>query len=69
MPILDYQSLDGPALDRRVAIERYCKGIATLLTRNSRKVKVEISTSPILDKGTGSVNGVAAILRRVENPI
>ena len=54
VPILDYQSINGPTLDRRAAIERYCKGIATLLTRNGSKVKVEISTSPILDKGTGS---------------
>jgi PAS domain S-box-containing protein len=67
VPILDYQSINGPPLDRRAAIERYCKGIATLLTRNGRKVRVEISTSPIFDKNSGSVSGVAAILRRADN--
>ncbi|MGD0480607.1 MAG: PAS domain-containing protein [Terracidiphilus sp.] len=67
VPILEYRSLDGAALDRRAAIENRCKGIATLLVRNGSKLKVEISTSPILDKNNGSVSGVAAILRRVES--
>jgi hypothetical protein len=33
------------------------------LVRNGGKVNVEISTSPIFDKDSGSVSGVAAILR------
>jgi PAS domain S-box-containing protein len=65
VPILEYQSLDGPALDRRAAIEKSCKSVATLSMRNGGKLKVEISTSPILDKINGSVSGVAAILRKV----
>jgi PAS domain S-box-containing protein len=68
-PILEYRSLDGPALDRRAAIEKSCKGIATLLLRDGGKLNVEISTSPILNKNSGSVSGVAAILRRVENSL
>jgi len=62
-PILEYRSLDGPALNRRVAIDRSTKGVARILVRNGGKVNVEISTSPIFDKDSGSVSGVAAILR------
>jgi PAS domain S-box-containing protein len=68
-PILEYRSLDGPALDRRAAIEKSCKGVATLLVRDGSKLKVEISTSPILDKNNCSVSGVAAILRRLESTV
>ena len=65
VPILEYRSLDGAVLDRRAAIEKSCKGLATLLVRNGSKLKVEISTSPILDKNNGCVSGVAAILRQM----
>lgn len=68
-PILEYQSLGGAALDRRAAIEISCKGVATLRVRDGSRVRVEISTSPILDRTTGSVSGVAAILRRVESSV
>lgn len=67
VPILEYRPLAGPVLDRRAAIETCCKGIATLLLRNGSKLNVEISTSPILNKNSGSVSGVAAILRRIED--
>jgi len=68
-PILEYQSLSGAALDQHTAIEIRCKGVATLLVRDGSRVKVEISTSPILDKNNGSVSGVAAILRRIESSV
>jgi PAS domain S-box-containing protein len=57
----------GSALDLQVMLELPCKGTATVMTRQWRQVKVEISTSPILDKNNGSVSGVAAILRRAES--
>lgn len=66
IPIVAYEAIDGPPLDRRAAIERHCRGIVTLLTRERLKVRVEISTSPILDKESGSVIGVAAILRKLD---
>jgi PAS domain S-box-containing protein len=69
VPILEYRSLDGPNLDQRAVIEGSCKGVATLLARSGDKVKVEISTSPICDKNSGPVTGVAAILRRVESSV
>jgi PAS domain S-box-containing protein len=66
IPILAYEPIDGPPLDRRVAIEKQCKGIATLLTRQHLEVRFEMSTSPILDENSGSVIGVAAVLRRLD---
>lgn len=66
MPVLAYTSLDGVALDRRAAIERRCKGIATLLSSDGKEIRIELSTSPIVDKDSGSVSGVAAILRKVD---
>lgn len=64
IPIVAYESKDGFPLDRRIAIERHCTGIATLLTRGRQEVRVEMSTSPILDKDSGSVIGVASVLRK-----
>jgi len=66
IPIVAYESKDGPPLDRRIAIERHCTGIATLLTRGRQEVRVEMSTSPILDKDSGSVIGVASVLRKLD---
>jgi len=65
IPLLAYEPVDGPPLDRRTAIERHCEGNAALLTRDGSRVRVEISSSPILDKDSGSVIGVAAILRKL----
>ena len=65
VPILAYQPLDGTPLSRFKAIEKHCKGIATLLHRKGKEIRVEISTSPILDKDNGSVAGVVAILRKI----
>ena len=52
-------------LDLRALLERPCKGTAGLLTRERKEVRVEISTSPIVDKASGSVSGVVAILRKI----
>ncbi len=66
-PIIDYQPLDGIPFSHLAAIERPCRGIATLLNRNQQKVKVEMSTSPIIDRENGSVAGVVAILRKIDD--
>jgi len=67
VPILAYQPLDGVALTRRSAIESRRRGIATLLNREGNTIKVEISTAPILDKSNGSVVGLVAILRKLND--
>jgi PAS domain S-box-containing protein len=56
-------------LSLQVMLELPCSGMATLITRERQQIKVETSTSPILDKNNGSVSGVAAILRRVESTV
>ena len=56
-------------LNLQAMLELPCSEMATLMTRESQQIKVEISTSPILDKNNGSVSGVAAILRRVESSV
>jgi PAS domain S-box-containing protein len=66
MPMLAYEPLDGTALDRRAAIERRCRGIATLRSRNGKEVKVEMKTSPIIDGQSSSISGVAAIIRKLD---
>jgi PAS domain S-box-containing protein len=63
-PLLDYQPLDGPPFTHLAAIRRPCRGIATLRNRQREEVKLEMSTSPIVDQASGSVIGVAAILRK-----
>jgi PAS domain S-box-containing protein len=65
MPIRNYQSVNGPPLNRRAAIAGACRGIAGVLTRDRKEVRVEISTSPIVDKESGSISGVAALLRKI----
>ena len=49
-----------------MALESRTKGIATLLDRERRELRVEISTSPIIDKESGFTTGVVTLLRRVE---
>jgi PAS domain S-box-containing protein len=63
-PLVDYQPLDGSSFSHLAAIKRPCRGIATLLNRDREQVKVELSTSPIIDKVTGSITGIVAILRK-----
>jgi PAS domain S-box-containing protein len=65
-PLRAYEFIDGPPLDHRSAIESRCRGIATLLVRGSKQVKVEISTSPVIDEGNGSVAGVALLMRKLD---
>ncbi len=53
-------------LDLRALLDQPCKGTAGLFTRAGEVVRVEISTSPILDKQSGSISGVAALLRKLD---
>jgi PAS domain S-box-containing protein len=66
LPLLSYSSADQRPLTHRIALEGRTKGIATVLDRARREMRVEISTSPIVDKERGFTTGVASVLRRVE---
>jgi PAS domain S-box-containing protein len=57
----------GSVLDLQVMLQLPWSGAATVMTRQRHQVKVQISTSPILNKNNDSVSGVTAILRRVES--
>lgn len=65
LPQLSYASADQRPLTPRLALERRTKGIATVLDRSRRELRVEISTSPIVDKESGFTTGVVSVLRRV----
>jgi len=65
LPVQMVPSSGEAVLNLQAMLELPCNGMATVVTRESQQVKVEISASPILDKNNGSVSGVAAILRRV----
>jgi PAS domain S-box-containing protein len=52
-------------LDLRALLEPPCKRTAGLRTRDQKEVRVEVSTSPILDRESGAVSGVAALLRKI----
>lgn len=58
---------NGAMLDLQTMLQNPVKGIATVKASTRRPVKVEFSTSPILENDSGSVSGVTALLRRLEN--
>jgi PAS domain S-box-containing protein len=66
LPLLSYSSVDQRQLTHRTTLEGRTRGIATMLDRARREMRVEISTSPIVDKERGFTTGVASVLRRVE---
>jgi hypothetical protein len=61
--LLSYHSTDNSELNFRIAIDRPSNGVAVLLDRNRNELKVEISTSPIVDKDKGYTIGVVSVLR------
>ncbi len=67
--LLSYSSSDLLSFSHRVTLERRTKGIATILDSARRPLRVEISTSPIVDKENGITTGAVAMLRRVEDSV
>ncbi len=66
LPLLSYVSADHSPLSHSMALEKRCKGVGVVLNRMRKEVKVEISTSPILDKENGFTIGVVRVLRHRE---
>ena len=52
----------------RTSLVKRTRGIATILDGERRKVRIEISTSPLVDKENGFTTGVVSVLRQVEDP-
>ena len=65
LPILSYTSADQRPLNHRIALEGRTKGVAAVLDHARRELRVEISTSPIVDKESGFTAGVVSVLRRM----
>jgi len=66
MPMLSYISAEHKTLTHRIALEKRTRGIATVVDRNHCQLRVEITTSPIVDKDNGITTGVVSVLRRVD---
>jgi PAS domain S-box-containing protein len=61
-----YVSASGAQLTFNTALHTRSRGIAIFLDRQHRQVRVEITTSPILDTKSGFISGVVGVLRSVE---
>lgn len=66
MPMLSFTSGQNKKLDFTMQLERPIKGVATVLTRERKELRVEISTAPIIDKQAGYTTGVVSVLLPLE---
>lgn len=64
LPVQAFPPGSSTLLDYRAMLEGACRGIAGVLTRERKELRVEISTSPVADRESGSVSGVAVLLRK-----
>jgi len=68
LPMLSYESLDGTPFNTRRVLEKRCKVIATVLTRDRKELRVELSVAPIIEKESQGTAGVVTILRPLSYP-
>jgi PAS domain S-box-containing protein len=66
-PLLDYFSESRVPLSFNMALQSGSRGIATFLDRERRELRVEISTSPVVDKEKGFTIGVVSVMRRIDD--
>jgi PAS domain S-box-containing protein len=66
IPLLSPVSSGGSPLNFTMSLEARRSGIATILDRARRELRVEIVSSPILDRATGLTTGVVSLLRRAD---
>lgn len=69
LPMVAYRSGAQTELLFTTALEGPTKGTATVLDRNRRELKIDIETSPIFDRETGSTAGIVVVLRETETPL
>jgi PAS domain S-box-containing protein len=65
LPILSFDSSSRTELCTPMALSRPCRGIATMIDSNEKKLRVEVGTSPIVSKKNGVTEGVVMVLRRL----
>lgn len=66
LPLLSYLSDDKTQASFAMALDKPVRGVAIILDRERRELRVEIGASPIVDKDRGFTIGVVSVLRRVE---
>jgi PAS domain S-box-containing protein len=66
-PLLSYSAESDVKLNFNMALESRSRGVAMLLDRHRKELRVEISTSPIVDKENGFTIGVVSVMRRVKD--
>ena len=64
-PLLSYVAEGNGQLSFNMALQDRSRGVATMMDRERRELCVEISTSPVIDKGNGYTIGVVSVMRRV----
>jgi PAS domain S-box-containing protein len=65
LPLLAYSAENNVPLSFNMALQSMSRGIATLIDRERRELKVEISTSPVVDNVSGFTIGVVSVMRRL----
>ncbi|MGA3371511.1 MAG: PAS domain S-box protein [Terracidiphilus sp.] len=68
-PMLSYLSGEKTEFSFARSLESPCRGTATLLDRQHREVRAEISASPIVDKVNGSTAGVVCVVRQLKEAL
>jgi diguanylate cyclase len=63
MPILSYEPADEVALSHHAMLEGRLRGAAVILDRKRYQLRVEMESSPILDKQSGFTAGIVRVLR------
>ena len=66
LPMLSYLSDDKKLARFTMALDKPARGVATMLGHARRQVRVEISSSPIVDKESGFTTGVVSVMRGME---
>jgi PAS domain S-box-containing protein len=64
-PLLEYFSESRVPLSFNMALQSGSRGIATMIDRERRELRVEISTSPVVDKENGFTIGVVSVMQRI----
>ncbi|MGD0628025.1 MAG: PAS domain-containing protein [Terracidiphilus sp.] len=66
-PLLGYVSESRVSLSFNMALQSGSRGIATFIDRERRELRVEISTSPVVDKEKGFTIGVVSVMQRIND--
>lgn len=67
LPVLSYVSRDAAQASFKLALDHHLRGVATILNRDRKEVRVEIGASPILDSEHGGTVGIVNVLRRLDD--